>query len=61
MVLQLQNLTVGNAAPTSTLNLPKGSYVVPFWGSILESSITNPKRNYIGARVLICFLLLLEV
>ena len=29
--------------------LPKGSYVVPFWGSILESPITNPKRNYIGA------------
>ena len=25
--------------------LPKGSYVVPFWGSILESPITNPKRN----------------
>ena len=29
--------------------LPKGSYVLPFWGSILESPITNPKRNYIGA------------
>ena len=29
--------------------LPKGSYVVPFWGSILESPIPNPKRNYIGA------------
>ena len=29
--------------------IPKGSYVVPFWGSILESPITNPKRNYIGA------------
>ena len=31
------------------LALPKGSCVVPFWGSILESPITNPKRNYIGA------------
>ena len=30
--------------------LLKGSYVVPFWGSILESPIANPKkRNYIGA------------
>ena len=28
--------------------LGQGSYVVPLWG-ILESLITNPKRNYIGA------------
>ena len=24
-------------------NLPKGSYVLPFWGSILESPTTNPQ------------------
>ena len=36
--------------------IPKGSYVVPFWGSILESPITNPKRNYIGAFGYIYFL-----
>ena len=25
--------------------LPKGSYVVPFWGSILKSPIANPKKG----------------
>ena len=36
-----------NYGPVS--GLPKGSYVVPLGGSILESPISNPKRNYIGA------------
>ena len=29
-----------------TFTRPKGSYVVPFWGSILESLINDPTRNY---------------
>ena len=35
------------------LNLPKGFYVVPFWGRIPESEspIPSPKRNYIVAAV----------
>ena len=29
--------------------LPRGSIVVPFWGSYLESYKVTPKRNYYGA------------
>ena len=31
------------------LGLPKGSIVVPFWGSYTESYKVIPKRNYYGA------------
>ena len=29
--------------------IPRGSIVVPFWGSYLESYKVIPKRNYYGA------------
>ena len=29
--------------------LPRGSIVVPFWGSYVESDKVIPKRNYYGA------------
>ena len=29
--------------------LPRGSKVVPFWGSYIESYKVLPKRNYYGA------------
>ena len=32
-----------------THDLPRGSKVVPFWGSYIESYKVIPKRNYYGA------------
>ena len=44
------NMLVGTLkADSNKGTLPQDSYVVPFWGSVLESPIANPKRSYIGA------------
>ena len=36
--------------------VPRGSIVVPFWGSYLESYKAIPKRNYYGASGYLAFL-----
>ena len=39
----------GMAAGYMNASLPRGSIVVPFWGSYLESYKLTRKRNYYGA------------